>query len=66
MNRIFLQTLYILGGVIVLPFLPFLIWQGKRVRKKVGRLPDAAGETLKKPIIFKFSLRTLPLCGKPE
>ena len=46
MNPIFLQTLYILGGAIVLPFLPFLFWQGKRVRKKVGRLPDAAGETV--------------------
>ena len=46
MNPIFLQTLYILGGVIVLPFLPFLFWQGKRVRKKVGRLPDAGGETV--------------------
>lgn len=45
MNSIFLQTLYILGGAIVLPFLPFLILQGKRVRKKVGRLPDATGAT---------------------
>jgi lysophospholipase L1-like esterase len=25
---------------------PFLYWQGQRVRKKVGRLPDAAGETV--------------------
>jgi lysophospholipase L1-like esterase len=46
MNPIFLQTLYILGGAIVLPFLPFLFWQGRRVRKKVGRLPDAGGETV--------------------
>jgi lysophospholipase L1-like esterase len=46
MNPIFLQTLYILGGAIVLPFLPFLFWQGKRVRKRVGRLPDASGETV--------------------
>jgi len=44
MNPIFLQTLYILGGAIVLPFVPFLVWQGKRVRKKIGRLPDATGE----------------------
>lgn len=28
-----------------MPFVPFLFWQGKRVRKKVGRLPDAGGET---------------------
>ena len=46
MNPIFLQTLYLIGGAIVLPFLPFLFWQGKRVRKKVGRLPDATGETV--------------------
>ncbi len=46
MNSILLQTIYILGGAVVLPFLPFLFWQGKRVRKKVGRLPDAAGETV--------------------
>ncbi len=46
MSPIFLQTLYLLGGAIVLPFLPFLFWQGKRVRKKVGRLPDATGETV--------------------
>ena len=45
MNQVFLQTLYILGGAIILPFLPFLFWQGKRVREKVGRLPDAAGAT---------------------
>lgn len=41
-----LQTLYIVGGIAVLPFVPFLYWQGRRVRKKVGRLPDAAGETV--------------------
>lgn len=40
------QILYILGGILILPFLPFLFWQGKRIRKKVGRLPDAAGETV--------------------
>ena len=40
------QAIYILGGIIVLPFVPFLYWQGQRTRKKVGRLPDAAGETV--------------------
>ncbi len=43
-----LQTLYIVGGIIVLPFVPFLYWQGRRVRKKVGRLPDASGATVGK------------------
>lgn len=40
-----LQTFYVVGGIIALPFAPFLYWQGQRVRKRVGRLPDAAGET---------------------
>lgn len=35
-----------MGGIVVLPFLPFLVWQGKTVRRRVGRLPDAAGETV--------------------
>lgn len=39
------QTIYVLGGIFVVPFLPFLYWQGRRTRKNVGRLPDAAGET---------------------
>ncbi|MBA3693768.1 MAG: hypothetical protein H0W77_10080, partial [Acidobacteria bacterium] len=46
MNPRLLQFFYIFGGVIILPFVPFLYWQGQRVRKRVGRLPDAAGETV--------------------
>ncbi len=46
MNPKLLQTFYILGGILMLPFAPFLYWQGQRVRKRVGRLPDAAGETV--------------------
>jgi lysophospholipase L1-like esterase len=46
MNPRLLQTFYIFGGIIILPFVPFLYWQGRRVRKRVGRLPDAAGETV--------------------
>ncbi len=61
MNQVFLQTLYILGGVIVLPFLPFLLWQGKCVRKKVGRLPDAAGETVGQFGNFKEILNLLAI-----
>ena len=41
-----LQTFYIVGGIFVLPFVPFLYWQGRRVRKKIGRLPDAGGEVV--------------------
>ncbi len=43
-----MQTRYILGGIAILPFAPFLYLQGKYVRRKVGRLPDAAGETIGK------------------
>ncbi|MCW5962008.1 MAG: SGNH/GDSL hydrolase family protein [Pyrinomonadaceae bacterium] len=38
------QTKYYLGGLAVSPLIPFLYAQGKFVRYKVGRLPDAAGE----------------------
>ncbi len=40
-----MQIRYILGGIAVLPVVPFLYLQGKYVRRKVGRLPDAEGET---------------------
>ncbi|MBA4186206.1 MAG: hypothetical protein H0X49_19690, partial [Acidobacteria bacterium] len=46
MNPRLLQFFYIFGGIIILPFVPFLYWQGQRVRKQVGRLPDATGETV--------------------
>ncbi len=44
MNLIFWQTIYFLGGILLVPFAPFLYLQGQFVRRKVGRLPDAAGE----------------------
>lgn len=40
------QLKYIFGGLIVSPFVPILYAQGKFVRYKVGRLPDAEGETI--------------------
>ncbi|MCY7377437.1 MAG: SGNH/GDSL hydrolase family protein [Pyrinomonadaceae bacterium] len=43
-----LQTFYIVGGILILPFVPLLYWQGRRVRQKVGRLPDAKGATVGK------------------
>ena len=43
-----LQTIYIVGGIFVLPFAPLLYWQGQRTRKKIGRLPDAKGATIGK------------------
>ncbi len=46
MNPRLLQTLYIVGGIFVLPFVPYFYWQGQRVRKRVGRLPDAVGATV--------------------
>ncbi|HEY8560257.1 MAG TPA: SGNH/GDSL hydrolase family protein [Pyrinomonadaceae bacterium] len=45
MNLILWQTIYVLGGLMILPFAPFLYLQGQYVRRKVGRLPDAAGAT---------------------
>ncbi len=45
MNLILWQTIYVLGGIIIVPFAPFLYLQGQYVRRKIGRLPDAGGET---------------------
>jgi lysophospholipase L1-like esterase len=45
MNLIVWQTIYLLSGIVILPFAPFLYLQGQYVRRKIGRLPDAAGET---------------------
>lgn len=39
-----LQFFFITGGILILPLVPFFYWQGQRVRKRVGKLPDAAGE----------------------
>lgn len=45
MNLIIWQTIYVLGGIALIPFVPFLYLQSRYVRRKVGRLPDAKGET---------------------
>lgn len=39
-----LQYRYLLSGLFVLPFTPFLYLQGQYTRLRVGRLPDAVGE----------------------
>ena len=44
MNLWLMQTIYILGAIAILPLAPFLYLQGRYVRRKVGLLPDAAGE----------------------
>jgi len=44
MNLWLMQTIYILSAVAILPLAPFLYLQGQYVRRKVGLLPDAAGE----------------------
>jgi lysophospholipase L1-like esterase len=44
MNLRLMQTIYILGGILILPLAPFLYLQGQYVRRKVGVLPDAAGD----------------------
>jgi len=37
------QIQYYLGGLVALPLLPVLYYQGKNIRKKVPRLPEASG-----------------------
>lgn len=44
MNLFVWQTIYILGGIVILPLAPFLYLQGVYARRKIGRLPDAAGD----------------------
>ena len=39
------QAIYLAGAAAVLPFSPFLYLQGQYTRRRVGLLPDAAGET---------------------
>jgi lysophospholipase L1-like esterase len=48
MNLFIWQTIYILSGILLLPFAPFLYLQGQYIRRKIGRLPDASGETFGK------------------
>lgn len=38
------QAIYVVGGIFILPFSPFLVWQGNRVRRKIGVLPNARGD----------------------
>ncbi len=39
------QTIYVVGGTVLLPFMPFLYLQGQFTRRKIERLPDASGPT---------------------
>ncbi|MBC7901676.1 MAG: SGNH/GDSL hydrolase family protein [Saprospiraceae bacterium] len=43
-NLLIWQTIYLISGVLVLPFSPFLYVQGQLTRRRVGVLPGAAGE----------------------
>lgn len=45
MNLFIWQTIYLISGIMILPFAPFLYLQGQYTRRKVGRLPDAQGAT---------------------
>jgi lysophospholipase L1-like esterase len=55
------QARYILGGIALTPLVPFLYAQGQFVRYKVGRLPDAAGETTGSVGEFEESLNLLAI-----
>jgi Lysophospholipase L1 and related esterases len=46
MNLWMLQTIYIVGGIAIVPFAPFLYLLGRYTRWKVGVLPGAAGDTM--------------------
>ncbi len=46
MNVDYWQRKFILSGVLLAPVLPFLYLQGQFTRWKVGKLPDAQGETI--------------------
>ncbi len=61
MNPRLLQLYYIFGGIILLPLVPFFYWQGQRVRKRVGKLPDAAGETVGQFGEYKETLNLLAI-----
>lgn len=37
------QIKFYLGALFLIPFLPLLLWQGKRLRKRIPDLPEAAG-----------------------
>lgn len=45
MNLWFWQAIYILSGIVILPFAPFLYLQGQYTRRRVGVLPGAGGDT---------------------
>jgi lysophospholipase L1-like esterase len=61
MNLILWQTIYVLGGIIILPFAPFLYLQGQYIRRKIGRLPDASGETAGKFMANEANVKLLVL-----
>lgn len=61
MNLFIWQTIYILSGITILPFAPFLYLQGRYTRRKVGRLPDAQGETAGKFGDRKESVKLLAI-----
>jgi lysophospholipase L1-like esterase len=45
MNLWFWQAIYIVSGIVILPFAPFLYLQGQYTRRRVGVLPGAGGDT---------------------
>ena len=44
MNLFIWQAIYLVSAAILLPVAPFLFLQGQFIRKKIGVLPDAAGD----------------------
>jgi lysophospholipase L1-like esterase len=61
MNLFIWQTIYILSGLTLLPAAPFLYLQGQYTRRKIGRLPDAEGETVGKSGNQKEAVKLLAI-----
>lgn len=59
MNLFIWQTIYVFGALVLLPFAPFFYLQGQYVRRKVGVLPDAAGDRYGKTGNFSESVKML-------
>jgi hypothetical protein len=58
----FQQILYVLGSILLLPFLPILIFLGKKVRKSVPELPEASENIIGKIDGTGGEIRLLTIC----
>jgi lysophospholipase L1-like esterase len=57
----FQQVFYILGSIVILPFLPVLIYLGKKVRESVPELPEASENLIGKIVGSNAEIRLLTI-----